>query len=56
MASAAEEAAQEQHEAEEAIRERLPREVLNLHRRLERQQTSVDSLQGNISRLTDMVA
>jgi hypothetical protein len=42
MASAAEEAAllaaaQEQHEAEEAIRERLPQEVLNLHRRLERQ-------------------
>jgi hypothetical protein len=60
MAAAAEEeallaAAQAQAEEEEAISTRLPREVLNINRRLEQQQTLVDSIQGNIAKLTEMV-
>lgn len=50
------EAAQLQAREEEAIQDRLPREVLNLGRRLELQQQSVESLQGDISKLTTMVA
>jgi hypothetical protein len=34
----------------------VSREVFNINEKLERQQQSVDSLQGNISKLTDMVA
>jgi hypothetical protein len=30
--------------------------VLNINRRLEQQQNSVDAIQGNISKLTEMVA
>jgi hypothetical protein len=61
MATAAEEAdllaaAQAQAAEEEAISGRLPREVLNIHRRLATQQSSVDAIQGDISKLTDMVA
>jgi hypothetical protein len=41
---------------EAEIGRHLPREVININKKLERQQQSVDLLQGNISTLTDMVA
>ena len=47
--------AQDQARAEEEIGHRLPREGLNISRRLEQQQQSVDDLNGTISNLTDMV-
>jgi peptidoglycan hydrolase CwlO-like protein len=61
LAQAAEEAellvaAQAQAQAEDEIQGRLPREVLNINKRLDHQQQSVDELQGNISKLTDMVS
>jgi hypothetical protein len=61
MAAAAEEeellaAAQRQAEEEAEIEGRLPREVLNLSRRFDQQQLSIDVLQGNLSKLSDMVA
>jgi hypothetical protein len=49
-------AAQAQADEEAEIERRLPREVLNITKRLDRQQQSVDDLHGNISKLTDMVA
>jgi peptidoglycan hydrolase CwlO-like protein len=61
LAQAAEEAellatAQAQARAEDEIQGRLPWEVLNINKRLDRQQQSVDEIQGNISKLTDMVS
>jgi hypothetical protein len=61
LAQAAEEAellvaAQAQARAEDEIQGRLPREVLNINKRIDCQQQSVDELQGNISKLTDMVS
>jgi hypothetical protein len=61
MAAAAEEAelltaAQAQAEEEAATSGRLPREVLNIQHRLETQQSSVNAIQGDISKLTEMVA
>ena len=50
------EAAEEQARAEEAISQRLPREVLNITKHLQQQQLSVDELHGNINNLTEMVA
>jgi hypothetical protein len=49
-------AAQAQARAEDEIQGRLPWEVLNINKHLDRQQKSVDELQGNISKLTDMVS
>jgi hypothetical protein len=49
-------AAQAQAEAEEQIQGRLPREVLNILRRLDLQQSSVDTINININKLTEMVA
>jgi hypothetical protein len=49
-------AAQAQAEAEEQIQGHLPREVLNIQRRLDLQQTSVDTINININKLTEMVA
>jgi hypothetical protein len=50
------EAAEAQARAEEEIGHRLPREVLNLIKRFELQQHSLDTMQGNLLQLTDMVA
>jgi hypothetical protein len=50
------EAVKAQARAEEKIGHRLPREVVNLAKRLDLQQLSMDNLQGNISTLTEMVA
>jgi hypothetical protein len=49
------EAAQAQARAEEEIGARLPREVLNINRRLDLHQASVDKISGDLSLLTDMV-
>jgi hypothetical protein len=49
-------AAQAQAEAEEQIQGHLPREVLNIQRRLDLQQSSVDTINININKLTEMVA
>jgi hypothetical protein len=43
------EAAETQARAEEEIGHRLPREVLNLSKRFELQQQSMDTMQGNLS-------
>jgi hypothetical protein len=61
LAAAAEEAellsaAQAQAEEESLIGSRLPREVLNLSRRLEHHQHTVDEIQGNLAHRTEMVA
>jgi hypothetical protein len=61
MAAAAEEAkllaaAQAQAEEEAAISGRLPREVLNIQRRLENQQSSIEAIHGDLSKFTEMVA
>jgi hypothetical protein len=49
------EAAEAQAHAEAEIGHRLPREVLNLTKRFKLQQQSLDTMQGNLSQLTDLV-
>jgi hypothetical protein len=53
-------AAEAQAREEEAIRDRLPREILNINRRLEEQRldtkTALDNIHGEIAKLTTMVA
>jgi hypothetical protein len=49
------EAAEAQTRAEAEIGHRLPREVLNLKKRFQLQQQSLDTMQGNLSQLTDLV-
>jgi hypothetical protein len=58
---AAEEAGQAEREKEQALAEEeighhLPREVLNLVKKFDLQQQSIDSFQGNLASLTEMVA
>jgi hypothetical protein len=48
-------AAQAQAEEEALIESRLPREVLNLTRLMEHHQHTVDEIQGNLAKLTEMV-
>jgi hypothetical protein len=60
MAEQAEEAAllavaQAQAAAEEEIGSRLPREVLNINKRLDLQSASVDKIHSDLSTLTDLV-
>jgi hypothetical protein len=61
LAAEAEEAellaqAQAQAEEEDEIGSRLPREVININRHLDHQQHTMDAIQGNLSKLTEMVA
>ena len=49
-------AAQAQAQEEEVFAGHLPREVMSLCKRFDRQQQSVDELQGTISKLSEMVA
>ena len=48
-------AAQAQAEAEEELRANLPQEVLHISRRPDLQQATIDTINGNISKLTEMV-
>jgi hypothetical protein len=49
-------AAQEQARAEEEIGGRLPRDVLNINKRLDLQQQSMEKMQADMSNLVAMVA
>jgi hypothetical protein len=49
-------AAQAQAEKESLIESRLPHEVLNLTCLMEHHQHTVDEIQGNLAKLTEMVA